>query len=81
MTPEKELIDRLTEERATIQHRFEALSSGVWPTDSNWQKLDAEVGLSQVMHRPMQKPMDFETIMIFTSTIAQLDAIIAKLSQ
>ncbi len=81
MTPEQKLLEALIEERAIKQHRYEAYIAGVWPTDKRWQKLDEEVGLTKVMSRPTQKPIDFHIVMIYTNTIAELDACIAKLSQ
>lgn len=78
MSQIENLIEALVEERNIKQHRYECYIAGVWPTDRKWKALDEEVELTKVMPSPTKKPHDFEIIMIFTNTIAMLDASIAK---
>ena len=76
-----DLIEALIEERNIKQHRYECYIAGVWPTDRKWKAIDEEVKLTQVMPKPMNKGLDFETVMIFTATINELDDAIKALGE
>ncbi len=76
-----EWINALKEARDRKKHRFESYSSGVWPMDDKWKLLDDEIGLTKAMPKPIEKPLDFETIMSFTATINDLNVVIKALQE